>query len=85
VGTELEIPPAPGFEIRSLGHGERRREARKNVSVVLAIGHTLRAQKALGCPDALPGFLEVIQSLFENGIFVGYARSIRVVWQPPRG
>jgi hypothetical protein len=27
--------------------------------MVLAIGHTLRAHKALGCPDALSGFLEV--------------------------
>jgi hypothetical protein len=33
--------------------------------VVLAIGHTLRAHEALGCPDALPGFLEVVHRLFE--------------------
>jgi hypothetical protein len=77
LSNSLEIPPTPRLEVCSFGHGERRREARKKVSVVLAIGHTLRAQKALGRPDSLPGFLEVIQSLFENGIFVGHARSIR--------
>jgi hypothetical protein len=45
--------------------------------VVLAIGHTPRAHEALGRPDALPGFLEVIQRLFENGVFVGHEKSIR--------
>jgi hypothetical protein len=43
----LEIPPAPGPKVRSFGHGERRREAREEVAVVLAIGHTLRAHEAL--------------------------------------
>ena len=28
-------------------------------------------------PDALPGFLEVVHRLFENGVFVGHDRSIR--------
>jgi hypothetical protein len=45
--------------------------------VVLAIGHTLRAHEALGRPDALPGFLEVIHRLFEDGVFVGHDQSIR--------
>ena len=45
--------------------------------MVLAIGHALRAHKALGRPDALPGFLEVVHSLFEDGVFVGHNRSIR--------
>jgi len=31
----------------------------------------------LGGPDALPGFLEVLHSLFKNGVFVSYDRSIR--------
>ena len=39
----LEIPPTPGLEVRRFGHGERRREARKKVAVVLAIGHTLQS------------------------------------------
>ncbi len=46
--------------------------------MVLAIGHTLRAQEALGRPDALPGFLEVVHRLFEDGVFVGHAKSIRI-------
>jgi hypothetical protein len=46
--------------------------------VVLAIVHTLRAQEALGRPDAPSGFLEVIHRLFENGVFVGHDQSIRV-------
>jgi hypothetical protein len=45
--------------------------------VVLAIGHTLRAHEALGCPYALPGFLEVIHRFFENGVFLGHDQSIR--------
>jgi hypothetical protein len=77
VGTELEIPPAPGFEIRCFVHGERRREARKEVSVVLAIAHALRAHEALGRSDALSSFLEVVHRLFEDGVFVGHERSIR--------
>ena len=46
--------------------------------MVLAVGHPLRTQKALGRPDALAGFLEVDHRLFEDGIFVGHARSIRI-------
>ena len=45
--------------------------------MVLAIGHALRAYEALGCSDALPGFLEVVHRLFEDGVFVGHERSIR--------
>ena len=45
--------------------------------MVLAIGHVLRAHEALGRPDALSGFLEVIHRLFEDGVFVGHNRSIR--------
>jgi hypothetical protein len=45
--------------------------------VVLAISHTLRAQKALSRPDALPGFFEVVHRLLEDGVFVGHDRSIR--------
>jgi hypothetical protein len=48
---QLEIPLAPGLEVRRFGHGKRRREARKKVAVVLAISHALGAQEALGCPD----------------------------------
>ena len=47
--------------------------AREKVTVVLAIGHALRAHEALGRPDALPGFLEVVHRLFEDGVFVGHA------------
>ena len=47
--------------------------------MVLAIGHALRAHKALGRPDALPGFLEVVHSLVKDGVFVGHERSIRTV------
>jgi hypothetical protein len=46
--------------------------------VVLAIGHALRAHEALGHTDALSGFLEVVHRLFEDGVFVGHDRSIRV-------
>jgi hypothetical protein len=46
--------------------------------VVLTIGHTLRPQEALGCSDALPGFLEVDHRFFEDGVFVGHEKSIRV-------
>jgi hypothetical protein len=48
--------------------------------VVLAIGHALRAHEALGCPDAPGslGFLEVVHRLFEDGVFVGHDKSIRV-------
>jgi hypothetical protein len=42
----LEIPPTPSLEVRRFGHGERRREAREKVAVVLAIGHVLRAHEA---------------------------------------
>jgi hypothetical protein len=60
-----------------LRHGERRREPRKKVAVVLAIGHTLRAHEALSRPYALPGFLEVVHRLFEDGVFVSHDQSIR--------
>jgi hypothetical protein len=74
---QLELPPTPGLEVRRFGHGERRRKAREKVAMVLAIGHALRAHEALGCPDALSGFLEVVHRLFENGVFVGHDQSIR--------
>jgi hypothetical protein len=45
--------------------------------VVLAIGHALRTHQALGCPDSLSGFLEIVHSLFEDGVFVGHDKSIR--------
>jgi hypothetical protein len=45
--------------------------------VVLAIGHTMRTHEALSRPDALPGFLEVVHRLFEDGVFVSHERSIR--------
>jgi hypothetical protein len=75
---QLEIPPAPGLKVCNFCHGERRRKACKEVAVVLAIGHTLRAQEALSRPDALPGFLEVVHRLVKDGVFVGHGQSIRV-------
>ena len=45
--------------------------------MVLAISHTMRAHEALGCPDALPGFLEVVHRLVKDGVFVGPDKSIR--------
>ena len=60
----LEVSPTPGLEVRRFCHGERRREAREEVAVVLAIGHALRGHEALSRPDALPGFLEVVHRLF---------------------
>ena len=45
--------------------------------MVLAIGHTLRAHEALSRPYTLPGFLEVVHRLFEDGVFIGHDRSIR--------
>jgi hypothetical protein len=45
--------------------------------MILAIGHTLRAHEALGCPYALPGFLEVVHRLFEYSAFVGHDLNIR--------
>ena len=74
---QLEIPPSPGLKVRSFRQGERRREAREEVAVVLAIGHALGAHEALGRPYALPGFLEVIHRLFEDSVFVGHDKSIR--------
>jgi hypothetical protein len=71
-GGSLENSTTPGLEVRSFGHGGRRRKTCKEVAVVLAIGHTLRALEALGCPDALPGYLEVVHPLFEDGVFVGH-------------
>ena len=72
-----EIPPTPHFEVCGFCHGERRREPRNEVAVVLAIGHTLRTHQALGRPDALPGFLEIVHRLFEDGVFVGHGQTIR--------
>ena len=46
--------------------------------MVFAIGHALRTHEALSRPDALPGFLEVVHRLFEDGVFVSHDRSIRV-------
>jgi hypothetical protein len=45
--------------------------------VVLAIGHTLGAHEALGCPDELPSSLEVVHRLVKDGVFVSHDRSIR--------
>jgi hypothetical protein len=45
--------------------------------VVLAIGHALRTHEALGRPYSLPGFLEVVHSLFEDSVFFGHDQSIR--------
>jgi hypothetical protein len=45
--------------------------------MVLAIGHSLGAHEALCRSDALPGFLEVVHRLFEDGVFIGHGRSIR--------
>jgi hypothetical protein len=69
--TTLEAT-APDLEVCRFGHGERRRKAREKVTVVLAISHTLRAHEALSRPDTLPGFLEVVHRLFEDGVFVGH-------------
>jgi hypothetical protein len=38
----------------------------------------VRAHEALGGPDAPSGFLEVVHRLFEDGVFIGHDRSIRV-------
>jgi hypothetical protein len=43
----LKIPPTPGLKVCRFSHGERRREAREEVAVVLAIGHALRAHETL--------------------------------------
>jgi hypothetical protein len=74
----LEVASALGLHISHLCHGERRRKAREEVTIVLAIGHALRAQKALSRPDALSGFLEVVHRLIEDGVFVSHDQSIRV-------
>jgi hypothetical protein len=52
----LETPATPGLEVCCFGHGERRREARKEVTVVLAFRHALRAHEALraDCDDIDP-------------------------------
>jgi hypothetical protein len=49
--------------------------------VVLGIGHALRAHEALSCPDALPGFLEVVHRLFEDGVFVSHDREVYARWR----
>jgi hypothetical protein len=46
--------------------------------VVLAIGHALGAHEALSRPDTLSSLLEVVHSLFEEGVFVGHDQSIRI-------
>jgi hypothetical protein len=79
VGTELEIPPAPALQVCSFCHGERRREAHEEVAVILTVRQTLRAHQALSRPDSLSGFLEVVDSLFENGVFIDHDQSIRKV------
>jgi hypothetical protein len=73
----LEIPPTPGLEVRRFCHSKRNREASEEVAVVLPIGHALRAHEVLRCPDALPGLLEVVHRLFEDGIFAGHDLCIR--------
>src|SRR5918993_4039746 len=75
--SEARTRSGPHPPPRRFGHGERRRKARKKVAVVLAFGHALRAHEALGRPDALPGFLEVVHRLFEDGVFVSHDKSIR--------
>jgi hypothetical protein len=72
----LEIPPTPDLKVGSFCHGERRREARKKVAVVLAIGHALRAHEALSRPYTLPGFPEVVHRLFEDSVFVSHDQSV---------
>ena len=44
-----------------------------------ALLHALRADEALGRPDALPSFLEVVHRLLKDGVFVGHDRTIRKV------
>ena len=51
--------------------------------MVLVFGHTLRAHEALSRPDALPGFLEVVHRLFEDGVYVSHDLSIRGRRHPP--
>ena len=41
--------------------------------MVLALGHTLGAHEALSSSYALPGFLEVLHRLVEDGVFGGHA------------
>jgi hypothetical protein len=67
--TELEISPTPGLKVCSFGHGERHREPREKIAMVLSFGHALRAHKALSRPYALASFLEIVHSLFEDGVF----------------
>jgi hypothetical protein len=50
-------------------------EACEEVAVVLAVGHALGAHEALGRPDALAGFLEVVPRLLEDAVFVGHEKS----------
>ena len=73
----LVIPPTPGLKVCGFGHGERRREAREKVAMILAIGHALRAHEALSRPDALPCFLEVVHRLVKDDVFVGHDYSMR--------
>ena len=75
--SSLEVPAPTRLEVRSFCHGERRRKAREEVTVILAIGHALRAHEALSCSYALAGFLEVVHRLVKDGVFVGHEKSIR--------
>ena len=52
------------------------KKARKEVAVVLALPHAMRAHEVLSCSAALTGFFEVIQRLFEDGVFVGHEERI---------
>jgi hypothetical protein len=72
----LKIPPTSGLEVCRFCHGERRRKAREEIAVVLAIGHALRAHEALGCSDTLPGFLELVHRLVKYGVFVSHEKSM---------
>jgi hypothetical protein len=74
----LKNPATPSLEVCRFSHGERRGEPREKIAVVLAYRHALRLDRALGCPGALGGFLEVIHRLFEYGVFVGHNLSIWV-------
>src|SRR5215208_1358999 len=83
--VSASILPMPGRKVCRLGHGERRRKASKKVTVVLAIGHALRAHEALSRPDTLACFLEVVHRLVKNGVFIGHDRSTRGRQYRPTG
>jgi hypothetical protein len=52
------------------------KKARKEVAVVLALPHAMRAHEVLSCSNAHSGYFEVIHGLFEDGVFVGHDQSI---------